>query len=113
VLQDLPEGFISFFNAPKHRVNLSLTNSGLFKSKLFGFNITYRWQDDMFYEGTFATGTVPAFHTVDAQVNYKIPKIRSIVKLGATNLLNQYYIQAIGNPSIGGLYYASFTYNVF
>jgi outer membrane receptor protein involved in Fe transport len=113
VLQDLPAGFIAFFNAPKHRMNLSLSNSGLFKKKLIGFNITYRWQDELFYESTFATGIVPAFHTVDAQISHKLPKIRSIVKLGANNLLNQYYIQGLGNPSIGGLYYVSFTYNVF
>jgi hypothetical protein len=27
--------------------------------------------------------------------------------------LNQYYITAVGNPSIGGLYYVRFAYNIF
>jgi outer membrane receptor protein involved in Fe transport len=50
---------------------------------------------------------------MDAQVSYKFPKIQSVVKLGANNLLNQYYITALANPSIGGLYYVSFGYNIF
>jgi outer membrane receptor protein involved in Fe transport len=113
VLEDLPEGFISFFNAPKYRTNITLGNNAMFKKKLYGFNVTYKWQDELFYESTFATGLVPAFHTVDAQISRRCPSIKSIFKVGATNLLNQYYIQGLGNPSIGGLYYVSFTYNVF
>lgn len=113
VLQDVPAGLISFFNAPKYRVNATIGNNGMFKKKLYGFNITYKWQDELFYESTFVTGTVPAFHTVDAQISRRLPNMKSIVKIGATNLLNQYYIQGVGNPSIGGLYYVSFTYNVF
>jgi hypothetical protein len=35
-----------------------------------------------------------------------------MIKIGATNLLNSYYRTAIANPSIGGLYYISFAYNV-
>jgi outer membrane receptor protein involved in Fe transport len=113
VLEDLPEGFIAFFNAPKYRANVTLGNNAMCKNKLYGFNITYKWQDKLFYESTFATGNVPAFQTVDAQISRRLPSIKSIFKVGATNLLNQYYIQGLGNPSIGGLYYVSFTYNVF
>ena len=112
VLEDLPEGFIAFFNAPKYRANVTLGNNAMCKNKLYGFNITYKWQDKLFYESTFATGNVPAFQTVDAQISRRLPSIKSIFKVGATNLLNQYYIQGLGNPSIGGLYYVSFTYNV-
>jgi hypothetical protein len=36
-----------------------------------------------------------------------------MIKIGATNLLNKYYVDAIGNSQIGGLYYISFGYNVF
>ncbi len=58
-------------------------------------------------------GDIPAYGTLDAQVSYKIPKIKSLIKLGASNLLNQYYSSAFGNPQIGGLYYLSFGFNVF
>lgn len=113
ILQDVPAGFIAFFNSPKYRANVIVGNNGFGKKKLLGFNIAYRWQDKFYYESDFATGGVPAIHVVDAQINCRIPKIKSMVKIGANNLLNQYYIQGFGNPSIGGLYYAGFSYNVF
>jgi hypothetical protein len=33
-------------------------------------------------------------------------------KIGATNMLNQYYRNGSGNASIGGVYYVSFGYNL-
>lgn len=112
-LTDLPAGFVSFFNSPKYRVNATLANTGFGKGNIYGFNITYRWQDEYFYQGDFASGTVPAFQTLDAQFSVKLPKTKSMIKLGANNLLNQYYYNAIGNSQIGGLYYVSFGYNLY
>lgn len=112
-IEDIPTGFVSNFNTPKYRFNIGLTNTGLGKTKLFGFSVNLRWQDDVKYEGDFANGPLPAFTTIDAQVNYKVPKIKSVIKLGANNLLNKYYRNGFGNPAIGGLYYVSFGYNVF
>ncbi len=109
---NVPTGFRAFFDAPKYRTVLALSNKGFGPQKLIGFNVAWRWQDGFFYENDFAQGDLPAYHTVDAAVTYKRPKIRSMFKLGATNLLNQYYRTAVGNPSIGGLYYVSFAYNV-
>ena len=113
VLDNVPEGFISFFNAPKYRTNVYLANSGFGKNKNFGFNIVYKWQDAFYYEGDFVSGQINAINTVDAQVSYKMPKCKSVIRIGATNLLNQYYRNAAGNPSIGGVYYASYGYNIF
>ncbi len=73
----------------------------------------YKFQDGYRYEGDFASGNIPSAQILDAQVSYKIPKAKLLVKLGANNLLNQYYINAIGNARVGGLYYISFGYNVF
>jgi outer membrane cobalamin receptor len=101
------------FNAPKYRANLSFGNSGFGGQKRFGFNVVYRWQDDYEYYGDFANGHIEDIHTVDAQVNYRMPNIKSVFKIGATNLANQYYRTAAGNPSIGGLYYVSYGYNIF
>ena len=33
-------------------------------------------------------------------------------KLGASNLLNDYYVSYLGGPSVGGLYYLAVTYAV-
>ena len=112
-LTDLPSGFVSFFNSPKYRANASIANSGFGSGKRFGFNVTYRWQDAYFYQGDFASGDVPAFQVLDAQFSIKLPKTKSMIKLGTNNLLNQYYYNAIGNAQIGGLYYVSFGYNLY
>ncbi|HEX7904948.1 MAG TPA: TonB-dependent receptor [Chitinophagaceae bacterium] len=111
-LKDVPSGFRAFFASPELRYVLSLANTGFGPQKLLGFNVSWRWQEGFFYENDFAQGNLPAYHVVDAAISYKRPVIKSLFKLGATNLLNQYYRTAVGNPSIGGLYYISFAYNV-
>lgn len=113
VLTDVPVGFVSFFNSPKYRFNGTLSNSGFGANKRMGFNVTYRWQDGFYYQGDFASGNVPQVHVLDAQVSYKLPATKSIIKIGANNLLNQYYYNAVGNAQIGGLYYVGFGYNLY
>ncbi len=105
--------FATYFNTPKYRFNIGLSNSGFGFEKRFGFHFQYRWQDKFFTEADFKQGDVAAFGTLDGQVSYKLSPIRSVIKIGATNILNKYYLTAFGNPSIGGLYYISFGYNVF
>jgi len=112
-LSDLPVGFVSFFNAPKYRFNAGIANSGFGPGKRLGFSLTYRWQDTFYYNGDFANGQVPQINVVDAQISFKLPEAKSMIKLGANNLLNEYYVNAIGNARVGGLYYISFGYNVF
>jgi outer membrane receptor protein involved in Fe transport len=111
-LKDVPDGFRAFFNAPELRTVLSLANTGFGKNNVLGYNIIWRWQQGFFYENDFAQGDLPAYNTVDASFNVKLPKIKSMLKIGATNILNEYYRTAIGNPGIGGLYYVSFAYGV-
>jgi outer membrane receptor protein involved in Fe transport len=113
MIGDLPSGFVSYFNTPKYRTNISLNNSGFGKDKLYGFGLVYRWVGSFTYEGTFAVGNMPSYGTLDGMVSYKIPAIKSLIKLGASNILNKYYRTGFGNPQIGGLYYISFGYNVF
>ena len=112
-LKDVPAGFKSSFNAPKYRTNVSFSNTGFAYQKRLGFNITYRWQDAFYYEGDFSNGDIPAIHTLDFQISYKVPSAKTLIKLGANNLLNEYYTNGMGNSVIGGLYYVSLGYNVF
>jgi len=113
VLEEIPAGFISFFNAPKYRGNLTVGNSAFGLNKRMGFSVVYKWQESFFYEGDFAKGRIENINTVDAQVTYRLPASKSTFKVGANNLLNEYYRTAAGNPSIGGLYYVSYGYNIF
>lgn len=112
-LSDVPEGFVASFNTPKYRAGATFSNTGFGYQDRMGFNFTYRWQDDVNFQSDFATGLVPAFQTLDAQVSYKLPVLKVLLKLGGTNLLNQYYRNGFGNATIGGLYYFAIGYNLF
>ena len=101
--------FVTNFNTPEHKFKASFGNTKLFKN--FGFNISYRFSDDYFWENTFATGLVPEYHVVDAQINLRIPSFKSTLKAGATNLLGDEYFSAVGTGHIGSMYYVSWTIN--
>ena len=105
--------FVTYYNTPKYRANVGIANTGFGPGKVWGFNLQYRWQDSYFTESDFRQGTVSANSTLDAMVSYKLTSVRSLIKLGATNILNHYYVNAFGNPAIGGLYYISYSYNIF
>ena len=110
--QDLiDQNFRANYNTPKYRTNLSFSNREVFEN--VGFNIAWRWQDAFFWESSFGDGVVPAFNTLDAQVSYKIPNLKSIVKLGGSNILNERYTTSFGNPTLGAIYYISLTFDEF
>ena len=112
VITDVPVGFKSYFNTPKYRLNAGIANAGLGKSKRVSFSVMMRWQDAFDWEGELANGPVKSFTTIDAQVSYKLPTIKSQVRIGGTNVTNHYYQNAYGNPQIGALYYVSYAYNI-
>jgi outer membrane receptor protein involved in Fe transport len=98
-------GLYNTFNSPDYRVNLGLSNRNIYKN--VGFNIMWRWQNSFWWNSSFASGNVAAFSTIDAQIDYKIPKAKTIIKLGGSNVLNHYYQTSFGNPKIGAVYYVS------
>ncbi|WP_040280552.1 TonB-dependent receptor [Psychroserpens damuponensis] len=101
--------FITNFNTPEHKFKANFGHTDVFKN--FGFNIAYRFSDDYFWEATFGDGVVPEFHVLDAQINYRIPSLKSSFKVGATNLTGDEYFTAFGTGFIGSMYYASWTIN--
>lgn len=106
---NLPTTFINDFNTPTVRYNLGIGNRSIAKN--VGMNVSYRWQDSFYWASSFASGDVPSFGTVDAQVNLKIPSVNGMIKIGAQNLLNRYYITSYGNPEMAGMYFVGFTFN--
>jgi iron complex outermembrane recepter protein len=102
-----PDIFLTSFNTPNWVTNISFSNREVIKN--FGFNIVWRWQNDVFWESTLANGHVPAYSTVDAQVSLKLPKLYASVKFGGTNIFNNRYYQFAAGPTIGGLYYVAVT----
>lgn len=110
VLRDVAPGDVTFFNAPKYRYNIGVRNDNVCKN--IGFNVIMRWQDNNYYEGTFVSGTLPYFASVDAQVTYKPKGTKSTFRVGGTNLGNNYYRTGYGSPAVGGLYYMSYGWNL-
>ncbi|OSY88901.1 membrane protein [Tenacibaculum holothuriorum] len=103
------EEFKPGFNTPEHKVKVQFGNANLFKN--FGFNINARWQNSFVWESRFLDGVVDARTILDAQVNYRVPSIKSRFKLGGTNLTGKEYIVAPGSGLIGSMYYISWTIN--
>jgi len=107
--QEANPDFMSNFNTPEHKFKASFGNTELFEN--FGFNISYRFSDDYFWEATFGNGVVPEFHVLDAQFNYRVPSIKSIFKIGGNNILGKEYFTAFGTGFIGSIYYVSWSIN--
>lgn len=111
----------SSFNTPKYRWNIGFGNRSVGGSK-FGFNVSLKHQNAFIWQAGFVqpsdtnvplfTNTqVPAFSNLDAQVSFKLSKMKSILKVGGTNILGTPYFQAYGNPTIGSMYYVSLMFD--
>jgi len=102
-----PDLFVTGFNTPEWTTNISFANRALTKN--LGFNIVWKWQDSFLWESPLVNGTVAAINNIDAQITYKIPSVKSTIKFGGTNVLNNRHIQYAGGPTIGALYYVAIT----
>jgi outer membrane receptor protein involved in Fe transport len=107
--QDKDPSFEAGFNTPKHRVKASIGNEKLFKN--FGFNVSGRWNSEYLYQSSFADGMISEATVIDAQINYTIPALKSVLKIGASNLGGKEYRQILGAGAIGSQYFASITIN--
>ena len=101
--------FEAGFNTPEHKFKLQFGNSNVMKN--FGFNVNVRWQDEYLWESSFADATIDARTLVDAQINYRIPKWKSVIKVGGANLGGKEYFSAPGVGAIGSQYFVSWTIN--
>lgn len=101
--------FKTSFNTPEHKTKVTFGNTDVIKN--VGFNVAWRWSDNYFWQATFGDGDIPAYHVVDAQINLRVPSLKSSFKLGATNLLGDEYFTAIGVGNVGSMYYLSWTIN--
>ncbi|CCH02097.1 TonB-dependent receptor [Fibrella aestuarina BUZ 2] len=107
---DSGDGLEEAFNTPRWIANVGLANSQLL-TKL-GASINYKYQSAFLWQSSLATGMVPAFHTVDAQVTYRLAALGVTAKLGATNLFNRPYTTFVAGPSVGGFYYTTLVWGL-
>lgn len=102
------QSFVFGFNTPEHKFVAKFGNRKL--TEKIGFNIAYRWQSAFDWESSFGDGRIDEFGTLDAQVSYKLPS-KMMLKVGGSNLTNNYYRQSFGAPNIGAIYYVSITFD--
>jgi len=103
--------FRAGFNTPENKFNVGLSNRKLFNN--FGFNVNFRWQEGFLWQSSYGEWNVPEFGVIDAQINYKLSALRSMVKIGATNLGGGDYRTNLGAPFVGQMYYLSLTFDEF
>ena len=108
-LSELPDEFFNNYNTPAYRFNIGIRSAEIMKN--LSFNFKYRWQDEFLWRSKFVTGTVPAYGAVDMQVGLKLPAYRSVVRIGGSNLTNNYYRTSFGNPAVGAVYYVSLVFD--
>ncbi|HEY0299638.1 MAG TPA: TonB-dependent receptor [Arachidicoccus sp.] len=101
--------FVTGFNTPKWATNLSFGNRAIAKN--VGFNVVWRWQTSYLWQSPLANGTVSAYQTVDAQITYRVPKYKTSIKFGGSDILNHHYIQYAAGPTFGALYYVALTFD--
>ncbi|MCZ2471770.1 TonB-dependent receptor plug domain-containing protein [Aquirufa ecclesiirivi] len=106
------------YNTPAYRTNITLGNRNIGGSG-WGFSTVWRYQDEYVWQSSFVNqilnqtqqSVIPSFSTLDAQVSKKLASIKSIVKVGASNILGTAYTTGWGNPTVGSIYYVSITFD--
>lgn len=106
------------YNTPPYRVNLNVGNRNIGGSG-FGFNVAWRYQDSFVWQSSFVGvsignsegSVINSFSTLDAQVSKKVASIKSIIKLGGTNILGKSYVTSWGNPTVGSMFYIGIAFD--
>ena len=101
--------FEAGFNTPEHKLKAQFGHPNVFEN--FGFNVSARWQTEFYWQSTFLEGNVEERTVLDAQINYSVPSIKSVFKVGGSNLTGKEYLSAPGVGAIGSQYYISWTIN--
>ena len=96
------------FNTPENRVKLNVGIDNLIGKWNVGLNL--RWNEAYWYESTFVDAMVPETTVLDFQANYPVNSYTTL-KLGASNLFGEDYIQIPGSGMIGQQSYVSLTIN--
>jgi iron complex outermembrane recepter protein len=114
VRTDEDDPIIPAFNTPEHKINAGFSGREWLKQKngnSWGYSLNYKWMEGFLFEGSPQfTGFVPSYDLFDAQINYTIKSQDIMLKLGASNLLNNQAFQTYGGPVIGRLAYFSILY---
>ncbi|WP_026997927.1 TonB-dependent receptor domain-containing protein [Flectobacillus major] len=109
------------FNTPEYSIKFNVGKRITSGSK-WGYNVAFRHQTSFTWESSFPTPTttgvafftntiVPAINNLDAQFSYKVSPIKSIIKVGGTNIFGNPYFQAYGSSYVGSTFYIGITFD--
>lgn len=104
------DGLEDGFNTPEW-----LWNGGLSADRIFGRlggGLSVHGQSTYYWQSFLVNGDVPAYASFDAHLVHPLFRDRVSVRLGASNLFNNYYRSILGGPSIGGQYYLAIRYGL-
>jgi outer membrane receptor protein involved in Fe transport len=103
------DGLEDGFNTPAWITTAGISATDIFRG--LGFGVTFKYQSSYYWQSFLINGNVPATFNTDCMVRYKFAKQNFDVKIGASNVLNNYYYSILGGPQIGGFYYTTLTYS--
>jgi outer membrane receptor protein involved in Fe transport len=106
--QGSADPLIPAFNTPEHKFNIGFNGRDIHK---FGFSINYKWVDGFVFEGSPQfTGRIDSYGLLDVQVNRQFPRDNAVLKIGASNILENKHYEVYGGPLIGRMIYVSFSF---
>lgn len=107
----LSDDIIPGFNTPKHKVNLGVRGTKVYKG--LGFGLTWQWVDGYQWQSPFATGPVKSYNILDAQISYELQSLQTTLRIGSSNLVNTKRYEVYGGPQIGRMVYFSMQVHLF
>lgn len=103
--------FQAGFNTPTNKYGFGIGNRKVAKN--LGFNVNFRYQDGFYWQSSYGNWNVPSYGVFDAQVNYKVTSMKTMIKIGGTNIGGGDYRTNFGAPYVGQTYYVSLTFDQF
>jgi outer membrane receptor protein involved in Fe transport len=108
LLQDSDDPITPGFNTPPWKLNFEWGHREIAPN--VGFKISFKYRTEYFWESSFLDGPIDAYGHFDIQMNAKMPRLKSTLKFGITNLGIKKYYNTYGGPSIGNIIFATYSY---
>lgn len=105
----ISQNFEKGFNTPMHKINIGCRATDIFHK--LGFTANLKYVDAFHFAEYDRIGDLSAYYTLDMAFNYVIPTQKILLKAGGTNVTNNRYLQALGSPTVGALYYVSIIFD--
>lgn len=97
------------FNTPPFKMNFEWGHREIAEN--IGFKMTYRFRTKYYWESTFLDGPIDMYGHFDFQFNVRIPKAKSTLKVGLTNMGISEYSNIYGGPEIGSIVFTTLNFN--